>query len=297
MDKQTSNSDMNGQGGHARASHKRQRLCQHCGNSFSKAEHLSRHIRSHTKEKPFACTICAKKYGRQDSLLRHMKFHIRENHANALRGTTAGVQSRRGSVENDSLAELPNYASMPMAPDAIPSMPSLDASVSWNGSEAFSYREGDFPINATNLAPNILDTDLLPNRCPSFDYGDFGIPPLSSSVAAAIADWGWLSGDVPSDYQQSMGSAQPSPNTIEVMSDARSAASVVTRVQRTWYTNLIPDVTATRIRKPSQQEKVDENYRASLVCRLQVKMNEDSLPSSDFLVCWPCHLCTLPTDI
>ncbi|KAJ5966384.1 hypothetical protein N7481_013098 [Penicillium waksmanii] len=62
-----------------RARTKRQRICPWCFLSFSKEEHLSRHIRSHTKEKPFNCSSCGKSFSRHDSLLRHMRAHDASN--------------------------------------------------------------------------------------------------------------------------------------------------------------------------------------------------------------------------
>ncbi|KAI0202812.1 hypothetical protein F4808DRAFT_59502 [Astrocystis sublimbata] len=54
---------------------KQLKRCSECGVCFSKTEHLARHIRSHTKEKPFSCRECGKSYSRQDSLLRHSRAH------------------------------------------------------------------------------------------------------------------------------------------------------------------------------------------------------------------------------
>ncbi|KAH7070244.1 hypothetical protein FB567DRAFT_584640 [Paraphoma chrysanthemicola] len=54
---------------------KQPRKCLECGQLFSKAEHLSRHIRSHTKERPFQCDVCNKAYSRHNSLLRHARTH------------------------------------------------------------------------------------------------------------------------------------------------------------------------------------------------------------------------------
>lgn len=70
--------------------------CTHCDQAFKKREHMVRHIRSHTKERPFACDICSKSYGRRyalhlplpfgwrltadvhsDSLIRHARTHDR----------------------------------------------------------------------------------------------------------------------------------------------------------------------------------------------------------------------------
>ncbi|RPB02447.1 hypothetical protein L873DRAFT_1673741 [Choiromyces venosus 120613-1] len=53
----------------------KERKCNYCGKLFSKTEHLERHERSHTKDRPFQCQTCGKKYTRNDTLLRHSKSH------------------------------------------------------------------------------------------------------------------------------------------------------------------------------------------------------------------------------
>ncbi|PUU76260.1 fungal-specific transcription factor domain-domain-containing protein [Tuber borchii] len=53
----------------------KERKCHYCGKLFSKTEHLERHERSHTKDRPFQCQTCGKKYTRNDTLLRHSKSH------------------------------------------------------------------------------------------------------------------------------------------------------------------------------------------------------------------------------
>jgi hypothetical protein len=41
------------------------RTCHACNKTFSKAEHLTRHLRSHTKERPYECSVCGKLYSRR----------------------------------------------------------------------------------------------------------------------------------------------------------------------------------------------------------------------------------------
>lgn len=51
-------------------------VCTVCTRAFARHEHLKRHERSHTKEKPFSCGVCQRKFSRRDLLLRHaQKLH------------------------------------------------------------------------------------------------------------------------------------------------------------------------------------------------------------------------------
>ncbi|OBT88451.1 hypothetical protein VE02_03272 [Pseudogymnoascus sp. 03VT05] len=57
--------------------------CDICGKVFTRSEHLRRHKRAHSSEKPFACVECKKRFARQDILRRHQASHELKRKVNA----------------------------------------------------------------------------------------------------------------------------------------------------------------------------------------------------------------------
>ncbi|EMD89583.1 hypothetical protein COCC4DRAFT_159085 [Bipolaris maydis ATCC 48331] len=49
--------------------------CSTCKRSFTRADHLTRHVRAHTKSKPYICPVCSKGFARIDLLKRHVANH------------------------------------------------------------------------------------------------------------------------------------------------------------------------------------------------------------------------------
>jgi len=70
-----------------------------CGRMYKRMEHLKRHVRSHTMERPFQCHRCNKKFSRQDNLNQHFRIHIRMD-AEGVTGTTAGYMAAMGEDES-----------------------------------------------------------------------------------------------------------------------------------------------------------------------------------------------------
>ncbi|KAL3447443.1 hypothetical protein BJX65DRAFT_97669 [Aspergillus insuetus] len=110
---------------------RQQRLCPWCPRSFTKEEHLARHVRTHTKEKPFICTECNKSFSRHDSLLRHIRSHkpgesISPRGANASSSDTMNVDIQSPAQSSHNRAGLRNPALDVGASRSFEKAPSLD---------------------------------------------------------------------------------------------------------------------------------------------------------------------------
>jgi Fungal Zn(2)-Cys(6) binuclear cluster domain/Zinc finger, C2H2 type len=64
--------------------------CSTCKKTYNRADHLIRHVRSHTHEKPYVCETCGKGFARPDLLKRHASGHEDEE-----KGPTQGSASKK----------------------------------------------------------------------------------------------------------------------------------------------------------------------------------------------------------
>ncbi|KAF2667908.1 hypothetical protein BT63DRAFT_304624 [Microthyrium microscopicum] len=71
--------------------------CGVCKSGYDRSDHLIRHIRSHTKQRPFVCSVCTKGFARQDLLKRHLGTHNRDESTTSDRETPVINQSGRPS--------------------------------------------------------------------------------------------------------------------------------------------------------------------------------------------------------
>ncbi|RDA93886.1 hypothetical protein CP533_4534 [Ophiocordyceps camponoti-saundersi (nom. inval.)] len=99
--------------------------CRFCTRRFRRVEHVQRHERTHTKEKPFPCNWhgCGKRFARRDLLNRHEKLvHLNEGANRESGRQKKSLSSRTSSQSDGSSAARPR--TLPFAvPDPRPQQP------------------------------------------------------------------------------------------------------------------------------------------------------------------------------
>jgi len=76
-----------------------------CGRMFKRMEHLKRHLRTHTMERPYICPKCQKRFSRSDNLNQHMRTHVREQQGGGVGDwiDASGDDAESGSVSGGSV--------------------------------------------------------------------------------------------------------------------------------------------------------------------------------------------------
>lgn len=103
-------------------------VCKVCTRAFARQEHLTRHERSHTKEKPYVCGICERRFTRRDLLIRHCQKLHGGNCGDYIRRTSRKV--RRDSKKDNGAVLDPSSSSETDTPNNSTVSPNSDVSSS-----------------------------------------------------------------------------------------------------------------------------------------------------------------------
>ena len=75
-----------------------------CGRLFKRLEHLKRHMRTHTMERPFQCPVCRKRFSRSDNLTQHQRIHTRSTDAGTMSYEPV-LYGEESDADNDGLLD------------------------------------------------------------------------------------------------------------------------------------------------------------------------------------------------
>ncbi|PTB63103.1 hypothetical protein BBK36DRAFT_1171905 [Trichoderma citrinoviride] len=158
--------------------------CRYCSRIFPRTEHLRRHERTHTKEKPHGC-ICGRTFSRQDLLARHVKLTKEEGHG----PLSPNVSSRRrqsvdspgpavpDAAANDEPKSVGDTQASPFEANLVPAALRDDLDMLWDSFQLqynpfeLSYFNPDFPLSfpSFDIAPSLTMPSLSESTTPNSD--------------------------------------------------------------------------------------------------------------------------------
>ena len=94
-----------------------------CGRLFKRLEHLKRHVRTHTQERPYLCHLCNKAFSRSDNLAQHRRTH--ETSADGSAPSEEEMEEERDAAEGiiDDTLESEDSVYQPMSMTTGAEMP------------------------------------------------------------------------------------------------------------------------------------------------------------------------------
>ncbi|KAG8215457.1 STE like transcription factor-domain-containing protein [Butyriboletus roseoflavus] len=121
-----------------------------CGRLFKRMEHLKRHVRTHTMERPYQCDRCMKRFSRSDNLNQHLRIHFRTDGDDTSSGEFGASDIDAESQGLDE-GDFSLSSSMPF-PNGMPNMDICEVEVAGHLQEIQGDEEG--LVAATGAMPS-----------------------------------------------------------------------------------------------------------------------------------------------
>ena len=185
-----------------------------CGRMYKRMEHLKRHVRSHTMERPFQCHRCNKKFSRQDNLNQHLRIHMRMD-AEGVTGTTANYMAAIGEDES-AHADVEDLDELEGVDGGLLNIGVCEVEVEGAIHEVEGDEEGLITTNSTNyvaepngIHPMVGQDAYYPGSAPDQHFPMSSSPePSSFSDPSSAVNWMTRASPSPAFSTQSM----PSPS-------------------------------------------------------------------------------------
>ncbi|KAJ5913386.1 hypothetical protein N7504_002269 [Penicillium tannophilum] len=125
-----------------------------CGRLFKRLEHLKRHVRTHTQERPYPCPYCSKAFSRSDNLAQHRRIHEAQQDGQPL--------VSEEELENDGNDFDSAEESSPPAPESIhaPHMVNMPAMTSMAAPMSMPSAVHQNMVGAHMIAPQLLQQQM-----------------------------------------------------------------------------------------------------------------------------------------